>query len=216
METDCPDHACEPHPSNPPQSVLSAVKKTTERDAGENEGLKLLVVSSLSFCRRSHVMKKRTLVVLGALVVACAIFAFTPPGKALIEIALFAASADRYFRDEAQTEKKIMAMSADEFRDLAKRVETLLKDSAHVPEKTDTIDRDGIPIPESLAYLKPQRIWISEDGATVELLHMMDSDTTLFVERSKDGSWSVSGHFGDYMNPRRLLWAEAKVPAVGR
>lgn len=156
-------------------------------------------------------MKKRTLVILGVLAVACAIFAFTPPGKTLIEIAMFAASADRYFRDEAQAEKKIMAMSADEFRELAKKVETLLKDSVHVPEQTDTIERNGIPIPQSLAYLQPQRVWVSESGATIELLHMMDSDTTLFVERSKEGRWSVSGHFGDYTNPRRLLWSDEGV-----
>lgn len=160
-------------------------------------------------------MKKRTLAILGVFAVACAVFAFTPPGKALIEIAMFAASTDRYFRDAAEAEKQIMAMSADEFRDLAKRVEILLKDFVPVPEQTDAIDRDGIPIPESLAYLKPQRVWISASGATIELLHMMDSDTTLFVERGKDGSWSVSGHFGDYMNPRRLLWAETKAGVVG-
>ena len=148
------------------------------------------------------------IIVVGAFIAG--IMVFTPVGEVCIGMGYFVCAMVDYGRQSTAAEKRVADFSDADYVALVNKVERLM--SEYHPSGDPAADRvaayNGMPVPDSLAYLRPQRVWISADSAQIELLHMMDSDTTLYVERSKEGKWSVSGHFGDYMNKTRTLWKE--------
>jgi hypothetical protein len=139
-------------------------------------------------------------------------------GRVCIGIGYFSYAVVDYSHKEAALEKRVAAFTEADYVALVEAVEQLTstrqlpKDSNAAPQDED----NGTTIPASLAYLQPQRVWISEDTAQIELLHMMDADTTIYVVRGEDGIWSVSGHFGDYMNKPRVLWTQRKPESIRR
>lgn len=141
---------------------------------------------------------------------ATGVMLLTPLGKVFIDMGYFAKATIDYGRKETAAEKQIAGFSDADYAELVAKVAKLT--SAYTPSNDMAADRheahECLPIPDSLAYLNPQRVWISAGYAQIELLHMMDADTTLFVERNAEGRWSISGHFGDYMNKTRVLWQE--------
>ena len=73
-------------------------------------------------------------------------------------------------------------------------------------EWSDLADAAKI-IPPSLAYLKPKRIWVSENSIRIELMRMMDDDLSFNVTQQDKEIWAVEIHSGHFLSKPRLLWA---------
>jgi hypothetical protein len=156
-------------------------------------------------------MKKRTTWIVSLLLLVLAIGFLTPLGEMCVGTAHFIFLCVDYGRKERAAEKQIAGFSEKDNVALVNAV-ALLTSQYEPPENTEAAlemePHKGARIPDSLVYLKPQRVWITRDSVRIELLHMMDADTTLFVKRGEDSLWTITGHFGDYMNKERFLWKE--------
>jgi hypothetical protein len=80
-------------------------------------------------------------------------------------------------------------------------------------------DEDGQPpalrganIPESLRYLRPQRVWIVSGSATIELWHTPAGDDTIYFSRDDHGIWTITVHEGSYVNKERVVWKSKNEP----
>jgi len=68
----------------------------------------------------------------------------------------------------------------------------------------------GASIPASLMYLKPQRVFLTNTKAIIELWHTPAGDDSIYVMDAGDGVWQISVHQGDYLNKDRLIWTSKR------
>lgn len=100
--------------------------------------------------------------------------------------------------------------------DCERLIENVVPLCAATPAKKKGDDDDdrtwlrGDSIPESLAYLKPRRVYLTDSSATLELWRDAGGNDTIYVICDDRGVWEISVHEGDLLNRDRLIWPRAK------